>query len=98
MGELPEQIRQRFRDLKLPPADVLVLADDLQTAQFFDSTLAAGAPAKAAANWIMGDITAFCKVPTQSRTSSLQWTVHHHVINLLAIINGPAMDKSAHAF
>lgn len=62
MGELPEQIRQRFRDLKLPPADVLVLADDLQVAQFFDRTLAAGAPPKAAANWIMGDIMAFCKV------------------------------------
>ena len=62
MGELPEQIRQRFRDLKLPPADVLVLADDLQVAQYFDSTLAAGASPKAAANWIMGDITGFCKV------------------------------------
>lgn len=62
MGELPEQIRERFRQLKLPPADVLVLADDLQVAQFFDRTLAAGAPPKAAANWVMGDITAFCKV------------------------------------
>ena len=61
MGELPEQIRQRFRDLKLPPADVLVLADELAVAHFFDQTLAAGAVPKAAANWIMGDITAFCK-------------------------------------
>ena len=62
MGEVPEQIRQRFRDLKLPPADVLVLADDLDTAHFFDHVISAGAPAKAAANWIMGDIMAFCKV------------------------------------
>ncbi len=62
MGELPEQVRQRFRQLKLPPADVLVLAEDLQVAQFFDRTLTAGAPPKAAANWVMGDITAFCKV------------------------------------
>lgn len=66
MAELPEQIRQRFRELKLPPADVLVLADDLQVAQFFDRALAAGAPPKAAANWVMGDITAFCKVKTLS--------------------------------
>lgn len=62
MGEVPEEIRQRFRDLKLPPADVLVLADDLPTAQFFDSVIQAGAPAKAAANWVMGDIMAYCKV------------------------------------
>lgn len=62
MGELPEQIRERFRALKLPPADVLVLAEDLSVAQYFDRVLASGAPAKAAANWVMGDITAFCKV------------------------------------
>ena len=68
MGELPEQIRQRFRQLNLPPADVLVLADDLQVAQFFDRSLAAGAPPKAAANWVMGDITAFCKVPESNVT------------------------------
>ena len=64
MGEVPEQIRQRFRGLKLPPADVLVLADELPTAQFFDTVIEAGAPAKAAANWIMGDIMAYCKVCT----------------------------------
>lgn len=61
MEELPEHIRQRFRDLKLPAADVLVLADELAVARYFDHTLAAGASPKAAANWIMGDITAFCK-------------------------------------
>jgi aspartyl-tRNA(Asn)/glutamyl-tRNA(Gln) amidotransferase subunit B len=63
MEELPEHIRQRFRDLKLPAADVLVLADELAVARYFDHTLAAGASPKAAANWIMGDITAFCKAP-----------------------------------
>lgn len=62
MAELPAQIRRRFRDLELPAADVLVLADDLPTAKFFDAVLERGAPPKAAANWVMGDIMAFSKV------------------------------------
>lgn len=62
MPDLPANFRRRYRQLGLPAADVLVLADELPTAQYFDSVLAAGAAAKPAANWIMGDIMAFCKV------------------------------------
>lgn len=67
MRELPRQIRRRFRDLKLPPADVLVLADDLPTAQYFDAVLKGGAPPKAAANWVMGDVMAHSKVCVRVR-------------------------------
>ena len=62
MAELPEQIRKRFRELQLPPADVLVLTDELPVAQYFDAVLKAGAPPKAAANWVMGDVMGSCKV------------------------------------
>ena len=78
MGEVPEQIRQRFRGLKLPPADVLVLADELPTAQFFDTVIEAGAPAKAAANWIMGDIMAYCKVCTTTLVLRGRPDDHHN--------------------
>ncbi|WIA33555.1 hypothetical protein OEZ86_006679 [Tetradesmus obliquus] len=61
MAELPIAKRQRYLSLGLPKADVLILADELATADFFDVAMAAGAPAKAAANWIMGDIMAACK-------------------------------------
>ena len=61
MPQLPAEFRRQYRELGLPAADVLVMADELPTAQFFDAVLAAGAPAKPAANWIMGDIMAFCK-------------------------------------
>lgn len=61
MPQLPAEFRRQYRELGLPAADVLVLADELPTARYFDAVLAAGAPAKAAANWIMGDIMAFCK-------------------------------------
>ena len=66
MPELPADFRRRYSQLGLPPADVLVLADELPTAQYFEAVLAAGAPAKPAANWIMGDIMAFCKVCNHS--------------------------------
>jgi aspartyl-tRNA(Asn)/glutamyl-tRNA(Gln) amidotransferase subunit B len=62
MAEMPTAKRSRYLSLGLPKADVLILADELSTADFFDATMAAGAPAKAAANWIMGDIMAACKV------------------------------------
>lgn len=62
MAELPVAKRSRYLSLGLPRADVLILADELATADFFDAAMTAGAPAKAAANWIMGDIMAYCKV------------------------------------
>jgi aspartyl-tRNA(Asn)/glutamyl-tRNA(Gln) amidotransferase subunit B len=62
MAELPVAKRERYLSLGLPKADVLILADELATAEFFDAAMAAGAPAKAAANWVMGDIMAACKV------------------------------------
>eukprot|EP00877_Chromochloris_zofingiensis_P003598 jgi/Chrzof1/13239/Cz07g25240.t1 len=61
MAELPVEKRQRYLSLGLPPADVLILADELATADFFDAAVASGAAAKAAANWIMGDVMAYCK-------------------------------------
>ena len=74
MGELPKQVRKRLRGLKLPPADVLVLADELPTACYFDAVLGAGAPPKAAANWVMGDVMAHSKVLRFGRPQK-----HHEV-------------------
>lgn len=62
MPELPEQRRQRYLGLGLSLYDVLVLSDDVGVANYFDGVLAAGAPAKPAANWVMGDVMAHCKV------------------------------------
>ncbi|NJN24292.1 MAG: Asp-tRNA(Asn)/Glu-tRNA(Gln) amidotransferase subunit GatB [Acaryochloridaceae cyanobacterium RL_2_7] len=60
LPELPSQKRHRYQDdLKLSAYDTRVLTDDSSVAAFFEATLAAGAPAKPAANWIMGDITGY---------------------------------------
>lgn len=37
-----------------------MLADDVSVAAYFSKALEAGAKAKPAANWIMGDVLAYC--------------------------------------
>ncbi|GJP73465.1 hypothetical protein CLOP_g4176 [Closterium sp. NIES-67] len=66
LPELPEQRRRRYEALGLPMQDVLVLADDKEFSDYFDGVLAAGADAKAAANWLMGDLTALLKAERRS--------------------------------
>lgn len=58
---LPADLRARLTAAGLPPADVAVLTDDLDIGTYFAAVLDAGAPAKPAANWVMGDITAAVK-------------------------------------
>lgn len=62
MPELPGRTRERFLELGLPLADVLVLTDEPTTARFYDAVLLAGASAKPASNWVIGDLMAHCKV------------------------------------
>ena len=62
MPELPSGKRRRYADMGLPRADVLLLTDDVATAAYFEDAVEAGAPPKAAANWILGDIGAHCNV------------------------------------
>ncbi len=60
LPELPAQKRDRYeRELGLSPYDARVIADDRSVATFFEHTLAAGANAKQAANWIMGDVAGY---------------------------------------
>ena len=62
MPELPEAKRQRYvAELELSPYDAMVIVETLETAKFFDKTIEAKANPKAAANWLMGDITAYLK-------------------------------------
>ncbi len=60
LPELPYQKRDRYEhELGLSPYDARVLTDDRSKAEYFEATVAAGAPAKQAANWITQDISAF---------------------------------------
>jgi hypothetical protein len=61
MPELPSQLRARLTALNLPEDVVLLLAEDVATAAYFDACVAAGADAVQAANWIQRDIMGWCK-------------------------------------
>ncbi|MEG4014289.1 MULTISPECIES: Asp-tRNA(Asn)/Glu-tRNA(Gln) amidotransferase subunit GatB [unclassified Microcoleus] len=62
LPELPAMKRDRYEtQLGLSPYDARVLTDDKAVAEYFEKTIAAGAVAKQAANWVMGDITAYLK-------------------------------------
>lgn len=60
LPELPAQKRQRYTtDLGLSVYDARVLTNDRATMEYFEAAIAAGASAKLAANWIMGDLSAY---------------------------------------
>ncbi len=62
LPELPAQKRHRYEtQLDLSPYDARVLTDDHAITAYFEATVADGANPKQAANWIMGDITAYLK-------------------------------------
>jgi aspartyl-tRNA(Asn)/glutamyl-tRNA(Gln) amidotransferase subunit B len=57
MVELPNARRQRFvAAYGLPEYDAAQLTHSRQTADFFEATVAAGAPGKVASNWIRGEL------------------------------------------
>jgi aspartyl-tRNA(Asn)/glutamyl-tRNA(Gln) amidotransferase subunit B len=65
LPELPAPKRHRYADeLGLSVYDARVLTDDRSITAYFEATVAAGAPAKPAANWIMGDISAHLNANT----------------------------------
>ena len=58
LPELPDARRQRYTaDLGLSLQDAEVLTASRETAEYFDACLDEGCQPKAAANWIMGEIT-----------------------------------------
>ena len=57
LPELPLARARRFEDaLGLTPYDAALVADARELADYFEETVAAGAPAKAVANWIGNDV------------------------------------------
>jgi aspartyl-tRNA(Asn)/glutamyl-tRNA(Gln) amidotransferase subunit B len=62
LPELPRAKRQRYeQEFGLSPYDARVLTDDHEAALYLEAAIAAGADAKQAANWVMGDITSYLK-------------------------------------
>jgi aspartyl-tRNA(Asn)/glutamyl-tRNA(Gln) amidotransferase subunit B len=57
LPELPDAKRARFVDvLGIPPYNADVITSDVETARWFEALLAAGAEAKAGANWLTSEL------------------------------------------
>ncbi|MBM7717006.1 Asp-tRNA(Asn)/Glu-tRNA(Gln) amidotransferase subunit GatB [Siminovitchia sp. FSL H7-0308] len=58
--ELPDARKQRYvEELGLPEYDAMVLTLTKEMSDFFEATIAAGADAKQASNWLMGEVSAY---------------------------------------
>ncbi len=58
--ELPDARKERYiKDLGLPAYDAMVLTLTKAMSDFFEATVSAGADAKLASNWLMGEVSAY---------------------------------------
>ena len=61
MAELPSALRARLSDAGLPTDVALIVAEEVETAKYFDAAVAAGADPVQAGNWIVRDLMQWCK-------------------------------------
>ena len=72
LPELPVARRSRLvSEYRLPAADAVLIAADRDLADLFEATVAAGAEAKPAANWIIGEVAPSGKFPTPVHLAEL---------------------------
>ncbi len=72
LPELPGARRSRLTAQHgLPASDVAIIAADRELADLFEGAVAAGAPAKPAANWIVGEVAPSGKLPSQGNLAEL---------------------------
>ncbi|KGL45637.1 Asp-tRNA(Asn)/Glu-tRNA(Gln) amidotransferase subunit GatB [Listeria sp. SHR_NRA_18] len=64
--ELPDKRQARYvTDLGLPAYDAMVLTLTKEMSDFFEATIAKGADAKQASNWLMGEVSAYLNAEQQ---------------------------------
>lgn len=65
--ELPDARKERYmNELGLPAYDAMVLTLTKAMSDFFEATVAAGADAKLASNWLMGEVSAYLNAEQKS--------------------------------
>ena len=93
MPELPCQKRHRYQEeLGLSPYDARVLTDDKGITDYFEAVVTAGAPAKPAANWIMGDISAYLNANTGMTIADLKLTADQ-LAELISLIEAGTISN-----
>jgi aspartyl-tRNA(Asn)/glutamyl-tRNA(Gln) amidotransferase subunit B len=72
LPELPGARRAKLVSVHgLPASDVAIIAADRELADLFEGAVAAGAPGKATANWIVGEVAPTGKLPSPGNLAEL---------------------------
>jgi len=93
LPELPKQRRERYaKDCGLSVDDAAILAEAKELSDFYDRTLQSGAPAKAAANWVMGPTIAYLKENKQDITQTA--LTPENVKEIVDAVSGGVLNSS----
>ncbi|MFT8319617.1 MAG: Asp-tRNA(Asn)/Glu-tRNA(Gln) amidotransferase subunit GatB [Bacillus sp. (in: firmicutes)] len=93
--ELPDARKKRYmEELGLPAYDANVLTVTKEMADFFEETVAKGADAKLASNWLMGDVSAYINAE-QKELSEVELTPENLAGMIKLIENGTISSKIA---
>jgi aspartyl-tRNA(Asn)/glutamyl-tRNA(Gln) amidotransferase subunit B len=93
--EMPNKRRERYvNDYGLPEYDAGVLTATKEMSDFFDATVKAGAPAKQAANWLMGNVNAYLN-EQQVDLSATKLTPDHLAGMIKLVSEGTISSKIA---
>lgn len=95
LPEMPQARRERYiQELGLPEYDAMVLTLTREMSDFFDATLEAGADAKQASNWLMGDVSAYLN-SQQKTLSETKLTPENLAGMIQLIVDGTISSKIA---
>ncbi len=93
MPELPDARRRRFvEQYALPEYDAGQLTQSRAVADYFESTVAAGAPAKLASNWIMGELAR--KLNEAGRSIDASPLAASRLAGLIALVSNGTISGS----
>jgi aspartyl-tRNA(Asn)/glutamyl-tRNA(Gln) amidotransferase subunit B len=93
--ELPDARQKRYvEELGLPLYDAEVLTATREMSDFFEATIQAGAEAKPASNWIMGDVSAYLNAD-QKELADISLTPESLAEMIQLIDNGTISSKIA---
>ena len=95
LPELPHVKKQRYKaEYHLSDYDISLLTESRDTAEFFEAAIGAGAAPKAAANWMMGDISRILK-EKMIEITQVPFTPQQLAEMILLIENGTISNTSA---
>jgi aspartyl-tRNA(Asn)/glutamyl-tRNA(Gln) amidotransferase subunit B len=93
LPELPAQQRRRWAEVGISDADATLLSGDADLGRYFEATVAAGAPALKAANWVTIELLA--KLSADDRTIDACPVSPAHLAELIAMVEDGTLSQRA---